>query len=34
VWSYENPKISVEQIRGYVAFYPDQVKFELLDVEV
>ncbi|MBK5351419.1 DUF427 domain-containing protein [Pseudomonas sp. TH41] len=34
VWSYEDPKVSVDQIRGYVAFYPDQVKFELLDSEV
>jgi uncharacterized protein (DUF427 family) len=34
VWSYENPKVSVEQIRGYLAFYPDQVKFEILDAEV
>lgn len=34
VWSYEDPKVSVEQIRGYVAFYPDQVKFELLESEV
>ena len=34
VWSYENPKVSVEQIRDYVAFYPDQVTFEVLkDVE-
>jgi uncharacterized protein (DUF427 family) len=34
VWRYEDPKVSVEQIRGYVAFYPDQVKFEVLkDVE-
>ena len=34
VWSYEDPKVSVEQIRGYMAFYPDQVTFEVLkDVE-
>ncbi|MGF0238456.1 DUF427 domain-containing protein [Rhodococcus sp. IEGM1300] len=31
VWSYENPKVSVDQIRGYVAFYPDQVTFEVLN---
>lgn len=30
VWSYESPKISVEQIKNYVAFYPDQVTFEIL----
>jgi uncharacterized protein (DUF427 family) len=29
-WSYENPNVSVEQIKGYVAFYPDQVTFEIL----
>jgi uncharacterized protein (DUF427 family) len=34
VWRYEDPKVSVDQIRGYVAFYPDQVAFEILeDVE-
>jgi uncharacterized protein (DUF427 family) len=34
VWSYEDPKVSVEQIKDYVAFYPDQVTFEVLkDVE-
>jgi uncharacterized protein (DUF427 family) len=34
VWSYEDPKVSVEQIRGYMAFYPDQVTFEVLkDIE-
>jgi uncharacterized protein (DUF427 family) len=34
VWSYEDPKVSVDQIRGYMAFYPDQVTFEVLkDVE-
>lgn len=31
VWSYEEPKVSVEQIRGYVAFYPEEVTFEVLD---
>ena len=25
VWSYENPFPAVEQIRGYVAFYPERV---------
>jgi uncharacterized protein (DUF427 family) len=25
VWSYEEPFPAVEQIRGYVAFYPDRV---------
>lgn len=30
-WSYENPKVSVEQIKNHVAFYPDQVKFEILE---
>lgn len=34
VWSYEDPKVSVAQIRGYMAFYPNQVTFELLDAEV
>ena len=29
-WSYEQPKVSVDQIRDYVAFYPDQVTFEVL----
>jgi uncharacterized protein (DUF427 family) len=33
-WSYENPKVSVKKIKDYVAFYPDQVDFELLDAEV
>lgn len=34
VWRYEDPKVSVDQIRGYVAFYPDQVTFEVFkDVE-
>jgi hypothetical protein len=33
VWSYENPKVSVEQIRGYVAFYPDQVTFEVVELD-
>ena len=31
VWSYEHPKVSVAQIREYVAFYPEQVTFEVLD---
>ena len=26
VWSYETPKEGVEQIAGYLAFYPDRVK--------
>ncbi|MDI2595287.1 DUF427 domain-containing protein [Pseudomonas sp. N3-W] len=30
VWSYEEPKTSVEQIRGHVAFYPNQVTFEVI----
>ena len=30
VWSYEEPKVSVAQIKNYVAFYPDKVTFELL----
>jgi uncharacterized protein (DUF427 family) len=30
VWTYENPKVSVAPIRDYVAFYPDQVKFEVI----
>ncbi|VVQ25627.1 hypothetical protein PS934_05923 [Pseudomonas fluorescens] len=30
VWSYEDPKVSVEQIKNYVAFYPYQVTFEIL----
>jgi len=34
VWTYEHPKISVSQIKDYVAFYPDQVKFELLGPEL
>jgi len=25
VWSYEDPFPAVEQIRGYVAFYPERV---------
>ena len=33
VWSYENPKVSVAQIREYMAFYPDQVKFELVELD-
>lgn len=33
-WSYENPKVSVAQIKDYLAFYPDQVVFELLKSEV
>jgi uncharacterized protein (DUF427 family) len=33
VWTYENPKVSVAPIRDYVAFYPDQVKFEVIKVE-
>ncbi|WP_095055013.1 DUF427 domain-containing protein [Pseudomonas sp. Irchel s3b2] len=31
VWSYEHPKVSVAQIGGYVAFYPEEVTFEVLD---
>ncbi|MBN3862899.1 MULTISPECIES: DUF427 domain-containing protein [Pseudomonas] len=30
VWSYEHPKVSVAQIGGYVAFYPEEVTFEVL----
>jgi uncharacterized protein (DUF427 family) len=33
VWTYENPKVSVAPIRDYVAFYPDQVKFEVIKAE-
>jgi uncharacterized protein (DUF427 family) len=33
VWTYESPKVSVAPIRDYVAFYPDQVKFEVIKVE-
>lgn len=33
VWTYEKPKISVEQIKNYVAFYPDQVKFEVIKAD-
>jgi uncharacterized protein (DUF427 family) len=33
VWTYEHPKISVKDIQNYVAFYPDQVKFELIEAE-
>lgn len=27
-WSYENPKAGVEQIAGYLAFYPSKVAVE------
>jgi uncharacterized protein (DUF427 family) len=33
VWTYEQPKISVDQIKNYVAFYPDQVKFEVIKAD-
>jgi uncharacterized protein (DUF427 family) len=33
VWTYEHPKISVKEIQNYVAFYPDQVKFEMIAAE-
>jgi len=33
VWTYESPKLSVEQIKDYVAFYPDQVTFEVLSAD-
>lgn len=28
VWSYEDPKDDVDQIKGYLAFYPDKVAVE------
>ena len=28
VWSYEDPKEPVEQIKGYLAFYPDKAAVE------
>ncbi len=31
VWTYEEPYPAVEQIRGLVAFYPDQVEIVELD---
>ncbi|MCF4998498.1 DUF427 domain-containing protein, partial [Pseudomonas syringae] len=34
VWTYEQPKVSVAQIKNFVAFYPDQVKFEVLKDDV
>ena len=33
VWTYEKPKISVGPIKDYVAFYPDQVKFEVIKAD-
>ena len=33
VWTYENPKVSVAPIRDYLAFYPDQVKFEVIKAD-
>ena len=29
-WSYENPKAGMEEIAGYLAFYPNQVAVEQL----
>ena len=34
VWTYEDPYPAVEQIRGLVAFYPDQVEIRELDDDV
>jgi uncharacterized protein (DUF427 family) len=31
VWSYEDPYPAVEQIRGYLAFYPDKVAINEID---
>jgi len=31
VWSYEDPYPAMEQIRGYLAFYPDKVAIEEID---
>lgn len=28
VWTYEDPYEAVEQIKGYLAFYPDRVKIQ------
>ncbi len=33
MWTYEKPKISVDAIKNYVAFYPDQVKFEVIKAD-
>lgn len=31
VWSYEEPYPAMETIRGYLAFYPNMVSFELTE---